>query len=194
MNFRLECIGNSQTDDEIVIAGSLKEFGRLLTTIEDERDRMLENAHELFIAPIEKFRKDHIGEAKERKKKFDKETAKYCQSLERYLGLSTKKGDTQLKEAFAVLEMEKRHFFKASLEYVLMLQKVQERKKTEFVETILRFMYGWLTFYHQGHEVAKEFNSFNTDLQVRLQKASTRENFEATHCEAEHLMQKMLEV
>ncbi|CAN7936920.1 unnamed protein product [Ixodes hexagonus] len=182
MNFRLECIGNSQTDDEIVIAGSLKEFGRLLTTIEDERDRMLENAHELFIAPIEKFRKDHIGEAKERKKKFDKETAKYCQSLERYLGLSTKKGDTQQKE----VGMEKRHFFKASLEYVLMLQKVQERKKTEFVETILRFMYGWLTFYHQGHEVAKEFNSFNTDLQ-------TRENFEATHCEAEHLMQKMLE-
>ncbi|XP_064482003.1 rho GTPase-activating protein Graf-like isoform X2 [Ornithodoros turicata] len=191
MNFRLECIGNSQTDDEIVIAGSLKEFGRLLNSIEDERDRMLENAHELFIAPIEKFRKDHIGEAKERKKKFDKETAKYCQSLDRYLNLSTKKGDVQLKEAFAVFELEKRHFFKASLEYVLLLQKVQERKKTEFVETILRFMYGWLTFYHQGHEVAKEFNSFNTDLQVRLQK--TRENFEATHSEAEQLMVKMLE-
>uniref|UniRef100_A0A1E1X5U5 Putative oligophrenin-1 n=1 Tax=Amblyomma aureolatum TaxID=187763 RepID=A0A1E1X5U5_9ACAR len=192
INFRLECIGNSQTDDEIVIAGSLKEFGRLLMTIEDERDRMLENAHKTFIEPIERFRKEHIGEAKERKKKFDKETARYCQSLDRYLSLSTKKGDAQQKEAFAGLEMEKIHFFKASLEYVLLLQKVQERKKTEFVETILRFMYGWLTFYHQGHEVAKEFNSFNTDLQVRLQK--TRENFEATHNEAEHLMKKMLEV
>ncbi|XP_077558419.1 GTPase regulator associated with FAK isoform X1 [Haemaphysalis longicornis] len=192
INFRLECIGNSQTDDEIVIAGSLKEFGRLLMTIEDERDRMLENAHKTFIEPIERFRKDHIGQAKERKKKFDKETARYCQSLDRYLNLSTKKGDAHQKEAFAVLEMEKIHFFRASLEYVLLLQKVQERKKTEFVETILRFMYGWLTFYHQGHEVAKEFNSFNTDLQVRLQK--TRENFEATHSEAEHLMKKMLEV
>lgn len=191
INFRLECIGNSQTDDEIVIAGSLKEFGRLLMTIEDERDRMLENAHKTFIEPIERFRKDHIGQAKDRKKKFDKETARYCQSLDRYLNLSTKKGDAHQKEAFAVLEMEKIHFFKASLEYVLLLQKVQERKKTEFVETILRFMYGWLTFYHQGHEVAKEFNSFNTDLQVRLQK--TRENFEATHSEAEHLMKKMLE-
>ncbi|XP_077519059.1 GTPase regulator associated with FAK isoform X3 [Amblyomma americanum] len=191
-NFRLECIGNSQTDDEIVIAGSLKEFGRLLGAIEDERDRMLENAHKTFIEPIERFRKEHIGEAKERKKKFDKETARYCQSLDRYLSLSTKKGDAHQKEAFAGLEMEKIHFFKASLEYVLLLQKVQERKKTEFVETILRFMYGWLTFYHQGHEVAKEFNSFNTDLQVRLQK--TRENFEATHSEAEHLMKKMLEV
>lgn len=191
INFRLECIGNSQTDDEIVIAGSLKEFGRLLMTIEDERDRMLENAHKTFIEPIERFRKDHIGQAKDRKKKFDKETARYCQSLDRYLNLSVKKGDAHQKEAFAVLEMEKIHFFKASLEYVLLLQKVQERKKTEFVETILRFMYGWLTFYHQGHEVAKEFNSFNTDLQVRLQK--TRENFEATHSEAEHLMKKMLE-
>ncbi|CAG2121291.1 unnamed protein product, partial [Medioppia subpectinata] len=38
-NFSFECIGSSQTDDEIVIAGSLKEFGRLLSTIEDERDR-----------------------------------------------------------------------------------------------------------------------------------------------------------
>ncbi|GFW59213.1 uncharacterized protein TNCV_2781441 [Trichonephila clavipes] len=33
-------------------------------------------------------------------------------------------------------------------------------------------MYGWLTFYHQGHEVAKDFKSFSTDLQKKLQKAS----------------------
>ena len=31
-------------------------------------------------------------------------------------------------------------------------------------------MYGWLTFYHQGYEVAKEFRPYMTDLQVRLQK------------------------
>jgi hypothetical protein len=41
MSFQFECIGNSQTDDEIVIAGSLKEFGRLINAIEDERDRMV---------------------------------------------------------------------------------------------------------------------------------------------------------
>lgn len=33
-------------------------------------------------------------------------------------------------------------------------------------------MYGWLTFYHQGYEVAKEFRPYMTDLQVRLQKVS----------------------
>jgi hypothetical protein len=46
MSFQFECIGNSQTDDEIVIAGSLKEFGRLINAIEDERDRMV-MAHRL---------------------------------------------------------------------------------------------------------------------------------------------------
>lgn len=57
-NFTFNCIGTERTDDEIVIglwativvhdlqrfcfsAGSLKEFGRLLNTIEDERDRMV---------------------------------------------------------------------------------------------------------------------------------------------------------
>jgi hypothetical protein len=41
MNFKFECIGSRQTDDEIVIAGSLKEFGRLIAAIEDEKDRMV---------------------------------------------------------------------------------------------------------------------------------------------------------
>ena len=38
------------------------------------------------------------------------------------------------------------------------------------VKQLLGFMYGWLTFYHQGYEVAKEFRPYMTDLQVRLQK------------------------
>jgi hypothetical protein len=41
---------------------------------------------------------EHIGAVKERKKKFEKQTAKFCSSQERYLGLSTKKQDTVLQE------------------------------------------------------------------------------------------------
>ena len=39
-------------------------------------------------------------------------------------------------QADAALEMERRHFHEASMQYVLLLQKVQERKKFEFVETV----------------------------------------------------------
>merc|ERR1712223_1630447 len=140
LNFKFECIGNQQTDDEIIIAGSLKEFGRLISAIEDEKERMLDQAQQ-FIIPLENFRKEHIGSVKEGKKKFDKQTAKFCASQERYLGLSRKKQDTVLQDADATLEMEQRDFIRAGLEYVCLIQEVQERKKFEFVETLLGFMY-----------------------------------------------------
>jgi len=41
IEFKFECIGVRQTDDEIIIASSLKEFGKLIAAIEDERDRMV---------------------------------------------------------------------------------------------------------------------------------------------------------
>ncbi|XP_046747787.1 rho GTPase-activating protein Graf [Diprion similis] len=191
-NFSFECIGETQTEDETHISQSLKEFGRLIASIEDERDRMLERAYDQIILPLENFRKDHIGGVKEGKKKFEKQTIKFCQSQERYLNLSTKKQDNVLQEADATLDMAERHFCQASLEYVFLLQEVQERKKFEFVETLLGFMFGWLTFYHQGHEVAKDFKPYMTELQLKIQK--TRENFLATRDKTESLMNKMKEM
>lgn len=39
--FPFECIGSTQTDDEQVIEGSLKTFSRLISAIEDERDKLV---------------------------------------------------------------------------------------------------------------------------------------------------------
>lgn len=39
--FNFECIGSTQTDDEQVIAASLKQFSKLISAIEDERDNMV---------------------------------------------------------------------------------------------------------------------------------------------------------
>ena len=58
----------------------------------------LEKANEQFIKPLENFRKSHIGAAKEGKKAFDKQTQKFCTSLDRYLSLKTKVADNQLQE------------------------------------------------------------------------------------------------
>ncbi|XP_012530986.1 rho GTPase-activating protein 26 isoform X3 [Monomorium pharaonis] len=180
-NFSFECIGESQTEDETHISQSLKEFGKLIASIEDERDRMLERAYDQIILPLENFRKEHIGGVKDGKKKFEKQTIKFCQSQERYLNLSTKKQDNVLQEADATLEMAERHFSQASLEYVFLLQEVQERKKFEFVETLLGFMFGWLTFYHQGHEVAKDFKPYMTELQLKIQKSAVETGLNKLH-------------
>ncbi|XP_050736305.1 rho GTPase-activating protein 26-like isoform X16 [Eriocheir sinensis] len=208
-HFRFDCIGNTLTDDEIVISGSLREFAKIIDMVEDERERMLERSilihssttlsspqlersYDQIIRPLETFRKLSIGGAKEGRKKFEKQTQKFCQSQERYLNLSTKKDDQVLQEADACVEMEQRHFVHASLDYVFLLQEVQERKKFEFVETLMCYMYSWLTFYHEGHEVFNDCKPYMQDLQVRLQR--TRDSFESTRAESVQLKNKMLEV
>ncbi|GAB1598499.1 rho GTPase-activating protein 26-like [Argonauta hians] len=189
--FKFETIGNQQTDDEVVIATSLREFGNCFLAIEEVFEKMLEKAKDMFLAPLERFRKENIGKAKEEKKQFEKQTSKFCASQERYLNLKQKTNETTFQEADAALVLEGKHFYQASMKYVLLLQEVQEKKKFDFVEIILMFISNWLTVYHQGHEVAKEFKTNMSDLQLRLQ--NTRENFNSTRDEAEILMNKMLE-
>lgn len=174
-SFTFECIGGTQTDDEQVICNSLKQFSKLIRDVEEERNRMLVNANEAVVKPLEEFRKKYIGQVKNEKKKFDKQTAKFCQNQERYLNMTTKKTNS-LQEADASVDMAERHFYTASMDYVFLIQQVHERKKFQFVETLLTFMFQWLTFYHQGYEVKKDFDPYMADLQQKIQK--TRTNFD----------------
>uniref|UniRef100_A0A8D0BVD0 Rho GTPase-activating protein 42 n=1 Tax=Salvator merianae TaxID=96440 RepID=A0A8D0BVD0_SALMN len=164
-DFQFECIGDAETDDEISIAQSLKEFARLLIAVEEERRRL------------------------EGKKKFDKESEKYYSTLEKHLNLSAKKKESHLQDADTQIDREHQNFYEASLEYVFKIQEVQERKKFEFVEPLLAFLQGLFTFYHEGYELAQEFAPYKEQLQFNLQ--NTRNNFESTRQEVERLMQRM---
>ncbi|XP_063148428.1 rho GTPase-activating protein 26 isoform X2 [Candoia aspera] len=190
-DFKFHCIGDAETDDEICIAKSLQEFATVLRNLEDERIRMIENASEVLITPLEKFRKEQIGAAKEAKKKYDKETEKYCGILEKHLNLSSKKKESQLQEADSQVDLVRQHFYEVSLEYVFKVQEVQERKMFEFVEPLLAFLQGLFTFYHHGYELAKDFSDFKTQLTISIQ--NTRNRFEGTRSEVESLMKKMKE-
>uniref|UniRef100_A0AAQ4P6I0 Rho GTPase activating protein 42 n=1 Tax=Gasterosteus aculeatus aculeatus TaxID=481459 RepID=A0AAQ4P6I0_GASAC len=153
--FQFECIGDAETDDEVNIAQSFKEFSQLLTTVEEERRRLIQNADDVLITPLEKFRKEQIGAAK---------------------------ADTQI-------DKERQLFYDASLEYVFKIQEVQEKKKFEFVEPLLAFLQGLFTFYHEGYELAHEFEPYKQQLQFNLQ--NTRNNFVSTKQEVEKLMKRI---
>ncbi|XP_023260696.1 rho GTPase-activating protein 42 isoform X3 [Seriola lalandi dorsalis] len=187
--FQFECIGDAETDDEVNIAQSFKEFSQLLNTVEEERRRLIQNADDVLITPLEKFRKEQIGAAKEGKKKFDKETEKYYSTLERHLNLSSKKKEAYLQEADTQIDKERQLFYDASLEYVFKIQEVQEKKKFEFVEPLLSFLQGLFTFYHEGYELAHEFEPYKQQLQFNLQ--NTRNNFVSTKQEVEKLMKRI---
>lgn len=98
----------------------------------------------------------------EAKKRYDKETEKYCSVLEKHLSLSARRKEAQLQEvenlgptcfscfhsvlpapltfssnqADTQVEVVRQQFYQVSLDYVFKVQEVQERKMFDFVEPV----------------------------------------------------------
>ncbi|XP_060913148.1 rho GTPase-activating protein 10 isoform X1 [Labrus mixtus] len=189
--FQFEYIGDAKTDDERCIDESLQEFSSFLKNLEDQRELMMRNITETLMKPLEKFRKDHLGTARAERKKYEKETEKYYSSLEKLLNLSAKKKEPQLQEADVQVETMRQHFQEESLDYVCKLQEIQERKKFECVEPMLAFFQTVFTFYHQGFELAKDFDHYKRALQINIQ--NTRGRFEGARSEVYELMKRIRE-
>ncbi|CAG11070.1 unnamed protein product [Tetraodon nigroviridis] len=187
--FQFEYIGDAKTDDEKCIDESLQEFSSFLKNLEDQRELMMRNITETLMKPLEKFRKEHLGTIRTEKKHYEKETEKYYSSLEKLLNLSAKKKEPQLQEADSQVEIMRKHFQEESLDYVCKLQEIQERKKFECVEPMLAFFQTVFTFYHQGFELAKDFEHYKRALQINIQ--NTRSRFEATRSEVHELMKRV---
>uniref|UniRef100_A0A8C7Q3S9 Oligophrenin 1 n=1 Tax=Oncorhynchus mykiss TaxID=8022 RepID=A0A8C7Q3S9_ONCMY len=187
--FQFDFIGDSLTDDEMNIAESFQEFAGLLQEVEDDRMMLVQNACDLLIKPLEKFRKEQIGVTKERRKKFEKESEKYYTQLDKHLHLSAKKKETQLQEADELLDKERRNFYESSVEYVYQIQQVQDRKKFDVVEPVLAFLHSILTLNNLTVEMTQDFMPYKQELQLSLQ--NTRNHFESTREEIEELMKRM---
>ena len=64
--------------------------------VEDEMERMMENAHEKFVSPLDTFRKEQIGSVKKTKKDFEGgfATTQICSSTKRPFEGEVFKGDS----------------------------------------------------------------------------------------------------
>uniref|UniRef100_A0A673XHX8 Rho GTPase activating protein 10 n=1 Tax=Salmo trutta TaxID=8032 RepID=A0A673XHX8_SALTR len=183
--FQFEYIGDAKTDDERCIGecGAITTYSWVVLPA---------NITETLMKPLEKFRKEQLGSAKAERKKYEKETEKYYSSLEKLLNMSAKKKEPQLQEADSQVESIRQHFQEESLDYVCKLQEIQERKKFDCVEPMLAFFQTVFTFYHQGFELANDFNHYKKALQINIQ--NTRSRFEGTRVEVFELMKRIREV
>ncbi|XP_040006759.1 oligophrenin-1-like [Xiphias gladius] len=187
--FQFDFIGDSLTDDEINIAESFQEFAGLLQEVEHDRMMLVQNASDLLIKPLEKFRKEQIGVTKEKKKKFEKESEKYYSQLDKHLNLSAKKKESQLQEADELLDRERVNFYESSVEYVYQIHQVQDKKKFDVVEPVLAFLHSILTLNNLTVEMTQDFMPYKQELQLSLQ--NTRNHYESTREEMEELMKRM---
>jgi len=187
-SFKFFVVGSKQTEEERDIESSLSYMGEVIHRIEEARDALCISS-ETYLKKLDEFRKTTIGKAKNKKKEFDKTTQRYCALIENNAKIPTKRSDL-FQEADANLQIQTKKFREETLDYVFLLQQVQERKKFDFVETLLALMLNFLSFYHAGQEIYKEFDYFIRFLHHRVLKC--RENFDCFQREGEDLKWKML--
>ncbi|XP_053259148.1 rho GTPase-activating protein 10 isoform X2 [Podarcis raffonei] len=102
------------------------------------------------------------------------------------------------KEQLGAVKEEKKKFDKETEKNYSLLDKhlnmSAKKKETQLLEAdyqveVLSFFQGMFTFYHQGYELAKDFNHYKMALQINIQ--NTRNRFEGTRSEVEDLMNKI---
>ncbi|XP_070699802.1 oligophrenin-1 isoform X2 [Pempheris klunzingeri] len=187
--FLKELIKDGNSVINAIKAQSFQEFAGLLQEVEHDRMMLVQNASDLLIKPLEKFRKEQIGVTKEKKKKFEKESEKYYSQVDKHLNLSAKKKESQLQEADEILDKERVNFYESSVEYVYQIHQVQDRKKFDVVEPVLAFLHSVLTLNNLTVEMTQDFMPYKQELQLSLQ--NTRNNYESTREEMEELMKRM---
>ncbi|XP_028277656.1 oligophrenin-1 isoform X2 [Parambassis ranga] len=187
--FLKELIKDGNNVINTIKAQSFQEFAGLLQEVEHDRMMLVQNASDLLIKPLEKFRKDQIGLTKEKKKKFEKEGEKYYSQLDKHLNLSAKKKESQLQEADELLDKERLNFCDSSVEYVYQIHQVQDRKKFDVVEPVLAFLHSIFTLNNLTVEMTQDFMPYKQELQLSLQ--NTRNHYESTREELEELMKRM---
>ncbi|MBN3301373.1 OPHN1 protein, partial [Amia calva] len=184
--FQFDFIGDSLTDDEMNIAESFREFAGLLQEVEDERMMLVQNACDLLIKPLEKFRKEQIGVTK---------LIEICELfiICYQLCMCIWQCKCQQFNIFMLdhgqLDKERLNFYESSVEYVYQIQQVQDRKKFDVVEPVLAFLHSLFTLNNLTFEMTQDFMPYKQELQLSLQ--NTRNHFESTREEMEELMKRM---
>ncbi|TKS83514.1 Oligophrenin-1 [Collichthys lucidus] len=187
--FLKELIKDGNSVINAIKAQSFQEFAGLLQEVEHDRMMLVQNASDLLIKPLEKFRKEQIGVTKEKRKKFEKDSEKYYSQVDKHLNLSAKKKESQLQEADELLDKERVNFYESSVEYVYQIHQVQDRKKFDVVEPVLAFLHSVLTLNNLTVEMTQDFMPYKQELQLSLQ--NTRNHYESTREEMVELMKRM---
>ncbi|KAL3087163.1 hypothetical protein niasHS_005402 [Heterodera schachtii] len=168
---KIDGVGSAISDDNCKMANYFKDFGNLISSIEEERVRTAEGM-ERYLMPLQQM-VDKIAKVKtEEKHKYSKESNKFYQALERNLSLKiTTARKSDFREADAHLAINHRSFCQASLNFVHRIKFVQESIRFEFLHCMGSFLYQMKSFYQMANEIQKDFSLIYNDVCYRVEKA-----------------------
>uniref|UniRef100_A0A8B9CH88 Arf-GAP with coiled-coil, ANK repeat and PH domain-containing protein n=1 Tax=Anser brachyrhynchus TaxID=132585 RepID=A0A8B9CH88_9AVES len=136
--------------------------GFLSTILFDQTQRSIK-------AQLQTFVKEDIKKFKDAKKQFEKVSEEKENALVKNAQVQRNK-QHEVEEATNILTATRKCFRHIALDYVLQINVLQSKRRSEILKSMLSFMYAHLAFFHQGYDLFSELGPYMKDLDTEMEE------------------------
>nr|XP_046157661.1 arf-GAP with coiled-coil, ANK repeat and PH domain-containing protein 2-like isoform X2 [Oncorhynchus gorbuscha] len=178
-----ELAASSTKDD--VIESSLTKFAESLQEMINYHTILFDQAQRSVKTQLLTFVKEDLRKFKESKKQFDKVSEEKEAALIKNAQVPRNK-QHEVEEATNILTATRKCFRHIVLDYVLQINVLQSKRRSEILKSMLSFMYAHLTFFHQGYDLFSELQPLMKQLggqldQLVVDAAKEKRDMEQKH-------------
>ncbi|XP_075427225.1 arf-GAP with coiled-coil, ANK repeat and PH domain-containing protein 2 isoform X2 [Ascaphus truei] len=152
---------------DIVIESSLTKFSNSLHEMINYHTILFDQAQRSIKTQLQTFVKEDLRKFKDAKKQFDKVTEEKENALVKNAQVQRTK-QHEVEEATNILTATRKCFRHIALDYVLQINVLQSKRRSEILKSMLSFMYAHLAFFHQGYDLFSELEPYMKTLGAEL--------------------------
>ncbi|XP_077343588.1 arf-GAP with coiled-coil, ANK repeat and PH domain-containing protein 2 isoform X2 [Lithobates pipiens] len=150
-----------------VIESSLTKFSDSLEEMIKFHNILFDQAQRSIKSQLQSFVKEDLRKFKDAKKQFDKVSEEKENALAKNAQVQRTK-QHEVEEATNILTATRKCFRHIALDYVLQINVLQSKKRSEILKSMLSFMYAHLAFFHQGYDLFSELEPYMQNLGKQL--------------------------
>ncbi|XP_053566176.1 arf-GAP with coiled-coil, ANK repeat and PH domain-containing protein 2 isoform X2 [Bombina bombina] len=152
---------------DIVVESSLTKFSDSLQEMISYHTMLFDQAQRSIKTQLQTFVKEDLRKFKDAKKQFDKVSEEKENALAKNAQVQRTKLH-EVEEATNILTATRKCFRHIALDYVLQINVLQSKRRSEILKSMLSFMFAHLTFFHQGYDLFSELEPYMKELGAQL--------------------------
>ncbi|KAM3835380.1 arf-GAP with coiled-coil, ANK repeat and PH domain-containing protein 2 isoform 2-T2 [Vipera latastei] len=168
-----------------LVEGSLSKFSDSLQEMISYHTILFDQTQRAIKAQLQMFVKEDIRKFKDAKKQFEKVSEEKENALAKNAQAPRNK-QHEVEEATNVLTATRKCFRHIALDYVLQINVLQSKRRSEILKSMLSFMCAHLAFFHQGYDLFSELGPYMKDLGTQLDQLALDAAREKKEMEQKH--------
>ncbi|XP_068262678.1 arf-GAP with coiled-coil, ANK repeat and PH domain-containing protein 2 isoform X3 [Nyctibius grandis] len=170
---------------DALVETNLTKFSDTLQEMINYHNILFDQTQRSIKAQLQTFVKEDIRKFKDAKKQFEKVSEEKENALVKNAQVQRNK-QHEVEEATNILTATRKCFRHIALDYVLQINVLQSKRRSEILKSMLSFMYAHLAFFHQGYDLFTELEPYMKDLGAQLDQLAVDAAKEKRDMEQKH--------